>query len=346
MGITQFSKLVSRYFPDGIKQNVPLSSFEGKRIAIDVSMLYYAYIAKAKDIVGKETNFVNENPNQEHINKVALRMLFMKLLTFLRHKIIPIIVFDGTPHPLKLDCKEKRENTKKEATKKYELLKSQIAMDPDELAEEKLRKAYKQINHIDPSFKKMCYQMVFSLGIPLINADDFPIISKDAEAVCACLSYNGLIDATFTEDSDYHAYGGRIAITEIVGDLCKVRDLKSMLDSQNMPFHCFQDLCILMGTDFNTKLRGNGPVANWQIIYKYGVIEHYLVGEGLELTQEAQCLNKYKEIREMFCCTQTPIKLDPFVLSISQLSSFGIQYLNEIGVAGYADLLFKLYRAL
>lgn len=346
MGICNFGQLVEKYFATGITMNVPLSDFSGKKIAIDISMLYYAYIAKAKDIVAKEINICNETPNQDDINKTALKMLFMKILTFLKHKIIPVIVFDGTPHPLKLNCKEEREHKKQTATKSYELLRSQISLSPDEISEEKLRKAYKQINHIDSSFKKMCQDMIYAIGIPVIYADEFPIVSKDAEAVCACLSYNGLVHATFTEDSDYHTYGGRLAITEIVGDVCKVRDLKEMLDSKNMPFHCFQDLCILMGTDFNTKIKGKGPVANWDYIYKYGIIEHYLVGEGLSIDSTASCLKLYPEIRSMFRCTQLKINILPLIPNIERFLTIGIIYLTNIKMDGYVETIRNCYQTI
>ena len=86
--------------------------------------------------------------------------------------------------------------------------------------------------------------------------------SPDGEALCAALCRASICSASFTTDTDLLPYGGNVWITEIKKFKNKnkiniiYRD--DVLKKLNLSPEKFRDMCILLGTDFNKRFRGNG----------------------------------------------------------------------------------------
>ena len=351
--------MLERYFEketgNKVVQSIPLSAFAGKRVAIDISVYFYSKMATSKKALSGDNNFYCETPDEVQVMRRALQDIFKSLQTFLKYGILLVIVFDGTPHELKNKCKEKRADSKEKATKKFNTLTEKLTSDPDmPYLGDQIRKAYLGINSVPKTFKEMCVDMVKALGLPCIFADDFGLMTKDAEGVCACLSYNGLIDATYTIDSDYHTYGGNVAIKKIdmvkTGSgyvhMCQVRDIGRILNLRQMPFNCFQDLCILLGTDFNDNITGNGLVANWNFIYEYGTIEYFIREKRIDVEDPEHELFRFREVQQMFRCTQRVIPDPKFKLCIDTFNSKGVQYLTEMGLEQEVQRTYSAYMSI
>src|SRR3990172_2707831 len=76
-------------------------------------------------------------------------------------------------------------------------------------------------------------------------------------------------------------------------------------------FDSFQDLCILLGNDFNTNIPQMGEVGSWKTILKYGNIP------ALSQDRDVAIL-RYPEVKALFCSTQVQVELDPAQLTFNQ----------------------------
>jgi 5'-3' exonuclease len=351
MGIKGFSDFLKRY-ASGCYFEVPLESFRGKRLAIDMHMMIYEAMFGATAEVVESTNLRVCKPNPEEINTNTLNRVLAKLITLMTYGIVPVCVFDGKPHPLKQLTQSAR-TSKKEKT----LAKIQESEDKLYAVESLLRtdplvndykKAYKA--HIDPGreFYAQIKDVLISSGFPVLMAEDFKLNTNDAEAICAalCLPSNGYCAASVTGDSDYHTYGGDLAIIDyyakyqtingerVITHYAKVRCLESILDQTGLTFDMFRDLCILMGTDFNPNIHLVGPVKSWNYIRQYGSIAN------LSQVIDVSVLN-YNEVLSIFMASVVRLELSNLDFNIAQFRDCGREVFDQYGLHTQIDRLMQ-----
>jgi flap endonuclease-1 len=320
MGIKSFSDFLKRYAPNSYYE-IPLESFRGKRIAIDLHMMIYEALFGATAEVVEMTNVAVVKPDQEEINQNTMNRILNKLGILMSHEITPICVFDGTPHPLKQQTQSGRTNKKAKSKEKLIAAEEKLYAVDSLLRTQPLmneyRKAYK--SHIDPGYEfyAQMKDVLISTGFPVLMAEDFNLPTNDAEAICAalCMPGNDYCVATITGDSDYHVYGGNLAITEYYSKYqtkdgirttvyyAKVRCLEAIMMQTGLNFEQFRDLCILMGTDFNPNISRMGPVKCWDTIRDYRSIDAF------SQIRDTSVLN-YKEVLKIFKSPITKLTLD------------------------------------
>src|SRR5438094_952046 len=112
MGITGLARLVADVAPEAVKE-VELTSYFGRRIAIDASMSLYQFLIAIRYSQNYMTNDAGETTS--HIVG-----FFYRTCKLLEAGIKPVYVFDGKPPVLKGDTLEKRKVARDAAMKKLE----------------------------------------------------------------------------------------------------------------------------------------------------------------------------------------------------------------------------------
>lgn len=116
----------------------------------------------------------------------------------------------------------------------------------------------------------------------------------EAEALCAFLCHQNLVDGILTEDSDVLAYGSKNIILKWGHNPIQI-NAHDVANKLNLSFDQFQNFCILLGNDFNTRPKGYGPVKSLQLV-KNQDFENIICN-----LPEEDSMKKTKIIFQSFC---------------------------------------------
>lgn len=275
MGITGLTKLLRKL---NLYQNIHISDFAYKKIAVDTSL----YIYKFKNVM--EDRWLSA---------------FLSLILCLRkNNVHPVFIFDtGCPVEKKLE-RESRSQQKKNMISVVETISNSLnkyyetgtidsvltdiynAQKPGtklllsntidiSIVEDVLKKMRKNIVNIYESDIEHIKELLTVLSIPFYNA---PV---EAETMCSDLCKRGLVDAVLSEDSDIVAYATPMCLSKLntsTGN-CEFLYYEHVLYEFELSQESFLDFCILCGTDYNKNMPGIGPVNSQKIITKYKKIE-------------------------------------------------------------------------
>ncbi|XP_060900098.1 probable flap endonuclease 1 homolog [Labrus mixtus] len=196
--------------------------------------------------------------------------LFFRTLTFLEHDIKPVFVVDGKPPGEKRAVLEKRAEAAG------------------------WRSA--NLNGTASSQTKDCVHLLKILGVPVVQAPG------DAEALCAQLVREGIVDAVASEDMDTLPFGAKTLIRQLNAkknsEIIEY-SLTKLLEKLQISHKEFVDLCILLGCDYCGKIAGLGPKRALTLIQKHRTIEE-VVSHVNKKTHPVPISWKYKEAREIF----------------------------------------------
>ena len=275
MGIRGLNSIINKYSPDAITQH-PVEYYTNTRFAIDSSLLLYKF------------KYANQSENS-HLNGLMGRVLF-----FLKNHIKPIFVFDGVPPLAKKDILLKRSQHKKKLEEKLEKLQEETTIDT-----EQVEKLNKQLIYINRYHRDESKRLLRLLGIPIIEADG------EAEATCSWLNKMGIVDYTFTEDTDSLTFGAPFIIKyNRQSNRMYQTDLYKILETLKLTTDQFIDFCILCGCDYSITIPKVGPITSLHLIQKYENIENILQ----ELSKPSKKIHipdnfNYQEARKLFKAT-------------------------------------------
>jgi flap endonuclease-1 len=103
--------------------------------------------------------------------------------------------------------------------------------------------------------------------MPVIQA------SSEAEAQCAWMAKNKLVEGVIGEDIDTLVFGGNTLVKHFNrGDIAAEINLLDLLSSLELSQEQFIDFCILCGCDYTAKVPGIGPVKALKMIKQEGSI--------------------------------------------------------------------------
>ncbi|KAM4557730.1 putative flap endonuclease 1 homolog [Fundulus diaphanus] len=196
--------------------------------------------------------------------------LFFRTLTFLEHDIKPVFVFDGTPPVEKTPVLERRAKAAGYSPPKRTGMASAQTKDSVEL-----------LKH---------------MGVPVIQAPG------DAEALCARLVRDGVVDAVASEDMDTLPFGANVLIRQLNAkkDSEVIEySLPKLLEKLQISHEELVDLCILLGCDYCDKIPGLGPKRALILIQKHHTIENVVLNINRQ-THPVPHFWKYKEARKIF----------------------------------------------
>ncbi|KAF3632057.1 Flap endonuclease GEN-like 1 [Capsicum annuum] len=170
-----------------------------KRVSVDLS--YW--------IVQQETALKGQ------IRNPHIRLIFFRTINLLsKFGAFPVFVSDGTASPLKSQARIARFFR----TSGIDL--SSLPVAKDGISIERNKEFQK--------CEKECVELLELLGVPVLKA------KGEAEALCAQLNREGLVDACITSDSDAFLFGANCVI-------------KNMQPNSNEPFECYHMLDIESG---------------------------------------------------------------------------------------------------
>ena len=231
MGIHLLNTFLRTLSQNGSKK-ISLNRLSGKKIVVDASI--YLYRFKAMDAL--------------------IENMYLLCTLFRVNNIAVLFVFDGKSTKNKANTLLKRKEQRDEARDEYKKclnVVERLPADEREKMEEKmssLRRKFVQVTYNDIEEVK---RLLDAYGIRHITADN------EADELCAALVIKGLAYACLSEDTDLFALGCYrvLKYISLLNHTVVLYPLSTMLNSVNMKFDEFQQLCILSGTDYNESRR-------------------------------------------------------------------------------------------
>jgi flap endonuclease-1 len=235
-------------------------------MAIDVYNYLYRiwYVSQTKVI---KSGLIEPDHNQV-VNEV-LGMIHKFINKLVYYQIHPIFVFEGKAHEDKLPVQEKRREIKMKYKQRIESLKNIEINGNIDIIDEQLRNLYcRDINIYEQDIINIRNTLMSYPGITVLNA------RYEAEQLCSSLYIEGKVQSVYSTDTDNLVYGCGLLLTNIDDHGCFVGySLHNILLGLGLTFEQFRDLCILMGCDYNTNIRGIGPIKSYELIHKYKSID-------------------------------------------------------------------------
>lgn len=373
MGIKDLHPLLKKACPNYSQQR-HLSEFAFQKVAIDISLYLYKYKALAKSTFSLE----EEESSGESDVKITNHWIcmFLDLICCLRAADIhPLFVYDGPAPADKLIEQQRRRSSLVTQKDKIDRLEGELKeyldsaqVDPAnpkvgteiakfstpvslfhpnllgisvEAVKEKIRKM-KSMTDIAPTPEdiQLTKQLFDLLQIPYIVPPD------EAERYAAQLCVVGKIDAVLSEDTDVLAYGTPIFLTKIDVRSGIVYSIENdlLLREIEMTQPQFQDMCILLGCDYNSNIYGYG----WNKTLKL-IQEHVTIEKVIEVIQSDNAAKgkepvdvsvvRYERCRELFAVPDgIDLKYPPYCGVISDFS--GVEeflFVNNIRYPGGMD---------
>ncbi len=306
MGINNLHKFLKKHC-DNIYVPRHLSTLGTKTVAIDTSL--YMYKFKACYNTGWLASFLN---------------LVAKLR---KYNIHCIFIYDNGCPEEKLKEREERAEHRNKLQEKALMIKTELDQyyatgevseflkklseknTPDKVkrllttntfdvksVEQQLKKVESQIITVTKHDFDLTRELFEILSIPYANAH------LEAEKTCAQMCYEGTVDYVLSEDTDVLAYNSPHFLTklDLSSDICMDIDIKTILETIDMTYDQFRDLCIMCGTDYNTNIPRLGPETAYNALIKHKSIEG--IGEN-EPNVDISILNHIR-VRELFSFTE------------------------------------------
>jgi 5'-3' exonuclease len=327
MGIKNLHRFLRRHSPSAYA-DVPLSSLQNKKVAIDINV----YLFKFKSIHRDKwlTSFIN---------------FICKLLYY---NIQCVCVYDTKSPPEKNARKEERKSRKQQiknkitdielALKTYEdtgivapilcekqqchpllQIENRAPKVNRQEVEENLERLKRQVVNVLRSDISITKEFLSLMGIVYFDSD------TEAETMCAHLCCNGIVDAVLSDDTDVLVYGTPIFVTKFnfTKETCVMVHYPTILSNLLLTRDQFVDFCILSGTDYNDNIPQIGNEKAYKLLQKYGTIENIP-----EI--DTACLN-YNRVRDIF---KVPPEIDSAI--IETIHQFNQPKLNKEQLALFA----------
>ncbi|XP_044024405.1 flap endonuclease GEN homolog 1 [Siniperca chuatsi] len=158
-----------------VRESVPLYSLSGKTLAVDLSL----WVCEAQHVQAM----------MGRVTKPHLRNLFFRVSSLTLMGVKLVFVMEGEAPKLKAETMSKRTETRRGGFKKAPASKSNVTTNTS-------RGRFKAV-------LRECSEMLDYLGVPWVTA------AGEAEAMCAYLDSQGLVDGCITNDGDAFLYGAR-----------------------------------------------------------------------------------------------------------------------------------------
>lgn len=282
MGIKGLNKLIQQFAESSVT-TANIADFKNSIIAIDSEILVHRYRSELKN---------------SHIYGFVNNVIF-----YLSNGIVPVYVFDGIPTAAKQEhVLQKRQYIREQIYNKATELEIKLEEQLDQLDDfdqfdqfevlspeinntmDQLNKIKRKITYltVGKNYRNECKYLLKLLGIPFVVAND------DAEAYCAALYNNGLVDYVCTEDTDIIPYiiGGcdvsqskvrsrpmKVLHNYNIGNMITVIDVHDVVNKFEMTSASFVDMCILSGCDYCSTVPKFGHLKAHTYITKYKSIE-------------------------------------------------------------------------
>lgn len=292
MGISGLNKFLRDVCPE-VFEEVHISEYAYKKVAIDISL--YLYLFKAR-------HYDPDAPNDVS----GWLGSFIKFVECLRkYELHSVFIYDacGVSHPDKEEERKERRAARAKLEEKVYKLEEAIErfheigeIDPCivEFMEKKNKKSkqkrllrpestsidIKTVEFYLKKLKRQLFQVTprdFQLTKELFDILDVPYFDAplEAETMCSDLCKRGIVDAVMSRDTDVMAYGSPVFLTNIDAGtgVCLRVAYPNLLELLEFTNDQFLDFCIMCGTDYNKNIFKVGPKTAFKLMTTHGSIE-------------------------------------------------------------------------
>ena len=277
------------------REQTSLKALKRKSFAVDGNIELHQFLA----LIRKRDGALFTD-SQGHVTSHLIGLLTRTARLVGEYEMTMIFVFDGRFHPLKRSTMEERRKAREKAETEYT-----SALRRGDVASAWSKAV--MTGRVTGDILQDAKRLLTLMGIPWVVAPE------DAEAQASQMASKGDVWAVGGKDYDSLLYGApnlvrylTITGTEYLPSqrrsrrlLPEIINLNDNLQSLGISRDQLVDLAILVGTDFDSGVKGIGPKKALTLLRKYGRIE----GSPPEIREKLP--NNLDEIREVFLHPKT-----------------------------------------
>ncbi|WP_400223541.1 flap endonuclease-1 [Methanomethylophilus alvi] len=269
-------------------KSMEMEDLRGKKVAIDTYNIVYQFMSAIRQPDGYPL-CDSKGRTTSHLTG-----LLHRTASLIEAGIEPIFVFDGKPHPLKQATLDGRKERREKAEQEW---KDAVERGDMKTAHTKAQQTSRMTDEVKESAKELIRYM----GLPIVDAP------SDGEQEAAYICRRKDVWATASQDFDSLLFGTPVLLRNLTmtgrrkvpgKDIYReikteVIDSEEFLRNLGISREQLVDMCILMGTDFNTGIKGIGPKKALKLVRDNGDLESVLRKIGEDIPD-------YQEIRGIF----------------------------------------------
>jgi flap endonuclease-1 len=237
-----------------------MASYRGQIVTIDASLQLYRFVLAIRNSNGGCDMTTYSGKLTSHLFGIKC-----KAIQLLRNGIIPIFVFDGKPPSIKRKTLQDRKKIKVKTQEKLEYGEYDSEIEKIKLVKRTFCITERHIIETQ--------QMLNAMGLPYIQA------IGEAESQCAALNMmpHVNVNGVVTEDWDALLFGCKKMLKNFSnkGKVCEV-NLDILLEELELTHEQFIELCIILGTDYCSGIKGIGPIQAYNEYKRCGSMEKFL----------------------------------------------------------------------
>ncbi len=304
MTIKGLYDVIEKHAPGAIGR-VPITFYKGKKVAVDAHNWMFKTMYGARKISARKTNFAIDNVDNTLTRTEWVKLSLNFVIKWLHFGVTPIFVFDGTYKPEKGETQRKRGLEYKKKIEAYhktvdELNQVDILDRTPEMVAE-VRDKFTSFIDLNIDEINNLIHIFDVVGLPWVQA------IGEAEQLCTMLALEGKVDAVFSRDGDNLALGCPVLLKEYSTNLyeggktiptLEYYELDIILRELEMNMDEFLDLCIFLGCDYNTNVKGIGPVRALKLIRDHGSVSEIRRSTDIDTSclNYENCLVNFKKI--------------------------------------------------
>lgn len=348
MGITDLLSFIREKCPTAYHL-YPFDLLAGKVLVVDISIIMYAEKAKARRTIANSTNLtVNLDLNDNDVEKVWLANILAFASNLLQHRIRPVFVFDGPPHPAKNMVKEDRKEKKRIHREKIIAVQARLANCPSMHYPPALVSELRNllVNYVDLTKQEVtaCQTMLAHCGLDVVQA------KNEAEQTCAMLLMENKAQAVFSRDSDLLVYGCASLLNEITIQQGKPYfygyDLATILQDLGLCFASFRDFAIMCGCDYNSNIPRIGVKRSYALIKERQCIENVASSYDISILNHNTCRMLFSTLaseQTISVCEHLVIDGILYGNHFTKVSPYAFDIMRQYGLENSLTQLKKLY---
>lgn len=269
-------------------KSMEMEDLRGKKVAIDTYNIVYQFMSAIRQPDGYPL-CDSKGRTTSHLTGLLYRTA-----SLIEAGIEPVFVFDGKPHPLKQATLDGRKERRDKAEQEW---KDAVERGDMKTAHTKAQQTSRMTDEVKESAKELIRYM----GLPIVDAP------SDGEQEAAYICRRKDVWATASQDFDSLLFGTPVLLRNLTmtgrrkvpgKDIYReikteVIDSEEFLRNLGISREQLVDMCILMGTDFNTGIKGIGPKKALKLVRDNGDLESVLRKIGEDIPD-------YQEIRGIF----------------------------------------------
>jgi flap endonuclease-1 len=273
-----------------VRRQITLDDLRRRSLAVDANNTLYQFLALIRMRDGRPFTDIHGN-----VTSHLLGLLMRTTRLMGDYGVRPVFIFDGKPPELKLKTLEDRRKYRERARREWE----------EAVKRRDYSAAWSKAVRMDSLTRAMqddAKTMLTLLGIPHIQAPE------EGEAQAAYVASKGDVWAANSRDYDSVLFGAprlvryvTISGQEFLPSTGSARplipeliELQELLEALSITREQLVDLAILVGTDFNTGVKGVGPKTALKLIRKYQRLE------GLPREYQNRLPSEAQEVRRIF----------------------------------------------